>query len=99
VLQKSVGAPLFLQAYAHVRGQVASVRQARLAKRKQLAVLSPAQAAARKQHKHELQRQSKKRKIQLIKTPKGRAQLGIGGASGATAGAAASAGSKKPRLR
>ena len=80
LVQKQAGTAAFVAAYGHVRGQVAAVRQQRSAKKKQSAVLNPAQAAQRKQHRNDNKRTSKKRKIQMLKSQKGRAQLGIGAA-------------------
>ena len=68
VLQTAVGTPLFLQAYNSIRTRTQAVRQARLNKKKQLAMLLPQVAANRKQAKHDLKRVAKKRKMAVLKT-------------------------------
>lgn len=79
LIQKTVGTPLFLAAYNHIRSGIQKVRQVRQTKRKQLVLLNPVAAANRKQNKHDSKRLAKKRKIKVLKETGGR---GIGNNSG-----------------
>ena len=85
LVQKAVGTSVFLKAYTHVRSQVQAVRQARSIKKKHLGMMHPAQAAQRKQNKNDLKRANKKRKIQMLKSPKARAANANAAASSAQA--------------
>lgn len=97
MVQKQVGTTAFLKAYTHVRAQIQSVRQSRSIKKKSLSIINPAQAAQRKQSKNDLKRTNKKRKIQLLKSPKARAANAAASSSSSLSASSAAANSKKQR--
>lgn len=72
LIQSAVGTPAFLAAYNTIRARRQAVRTARHSKRAALAITRPEVHAQRKQAKHEQKRVAKKRKIQQLKSGRGR---------------------------